>query len=315
MPAASALAPSMTQSTPDSASRPRATRSANRAVTTVLFSVSPSHSPTGTLVPSVVMTRATTTHEPATSSPSIMRTATSRSERFRAISSPMALVVAATKRRETADLDMDFERPSSSSPTGSATSRWRRVATPASMRSTTRELSRSAELNAFQVSSPISSPAAVRPRGRSVLTWRPPSTTEPLVVPCQFPTRSGAGILACFSPIASVSSACHHLVHDDEPGGRRERQQPVFDRPGHLGQGDCRLQRQVSQSGCLLRVGDAHNSYLLLHGGPLPGFLGGARSLPAGRSQAGDHRLTSTIFGTTFVSEKFSNRPIGSESG
>jgi hypothetical protein len=85
-------------------------RSANRAVTTVLFSVSPSQSPTGTLVPSVVMTRATTAHEPATSSPSIMSTATSRSERFRAINSPMALVVAATKRLEMADLDMDFER-------------------------------------------------------------------------------------------------------------------------------------------------------------------------------------------------------------
>jgi hypothetical protein len=207
MPAASALAPSMTHSTPDSVSRPRLTRSANRAVTTVLFSVSPSHSPTGTLVPSVVMTRDTTTHEPATSSPSIMRTATSRSERSRAISSLIALVVAATKRRETADLDMDLDRDSSSFPTGSATSMWRRVATPASMRSTTKELSRSAELKAFHVSSSISVPVVVRPRGRSVLTWRPPRTTEPLALPCQFPTRSPAPILACFSPIASVSSA------------------------------------------------------------------------------------------------------------
>src|SRR5271165_4694219 len=42
------------------------TRSARRAVTTVLFSVSPSQSPTGTLVPSVVITRATTRHCPAT---------------------------------------------------------------------------------------------------------------------------------------------------------------------------------------------------------------------------------------------------------
>ena len=102
----------------------------------------------------------------------------------------MALVVAATKRLEMADLDMDLERSSSSAPTGSATSAWRRVATPANMRSTTRELSRSAELNAFQVSSSISVPWLLRPRGRSVLTWRPPSTTEPVVVPCQFPTRS-----------------------------------------------------------------------------------------------------------------------------
>ena len=44
-----------TASRPPSADRPRAARSASRPVTTVLFSVSPSHRPTGTLVPSVVM--------------------------------------------------------------------------------------------------------------------------------------------------------------------------------------------------------------------------------------------------------------------
>jgi|GEM_PF-6133924 len=207
MPAARALAPSMTHSTPDSVESPRVTRSANRAVTTVLFSVSPSQSPTGTLVPSEVMTRETTTHEPATSSPSIMSATMSRSDRSRAISSPMALTVAATKRLEMADLDVDLERASSSFPTGSATSTWRRVATPASMRSSTRELSRSAELKAFQVSSSISAPVVLRPLGRSVVTVRSPSTTEPLVVPCQLPQRSEAGILACFSPIAPVSSA------------------------------------------------------------------------------------------------------------
>jgi hypothetical protein len=43
--------------------------------------------PAGILVPSVGMTRATTTPEPATSSPSIMTTATSRSEGFLAMSS------------------------------------------------------------------------------------------------------------------------------------------------------------------------------------------------------------------------------------
>jgi hypothetical protein len=41
---------------------PLAWRSARRSVTTVLFSVSPSHSPTGTFRPSVVMTRAATQH-------------------------------------------------------------------------------------------------------------------------------------------------------------------------------------------------------------------------------------------------------------
>ena len=158
-------------------------------MTTTLFSVSPSHSPTGTLVPSAVMTRATTQHWPATSSPSIMRTATSRWARLRAIRSSMAFLVAAMKRRETADLEVERARVSMSVPTGSATSPCLRVATPASMRSTTSELSRSAELNTFQVSRSISPPSVVRPRGRLVVTVRPPRTTGPEVDPCQFPMR------------------------------------------------------------------------------------------------------------------------------
>src|ERR1035437_4279750 len=52
-PLASAFAPSSTTRRPASAERPRATRSARSAVTTVLFSVSPNHRPLGTLRPSV----------------------------------------------------------------------------------------------------------------------------------------------------------------------------------------------------------------------------------------------------------------------
>ncbi len=66
-----------------------------------------------------------------------------------------------------------------------APSTWRLVATPASTRSTTSELSRSAELKTFHVSRAISSPPVVQPRGRCVETGRPPSTTEPVVVPCR----------------------------------------------------------------------------------------------------------------------------------
>ena len=143
------------------------------------------------------------------------------------------------------------------------------------MRSTTRELSRSAELNAFQVSSPISAPALLRPRGRSVRDLAPAEHDRSLgvAVPVSDPLLGpDPGVLR---PDRFGQFGLHHLVHHDEPGGRGEGQQSVFDRPGHVGQGDCRLERQVSQSGCLLRLGDAHNSYLLLHGGPLPvGLLG-----------------------------------------
>ena len=92
-------------------------------------------------------------------------------------------------RRETADLEVERALASMSAPTGSATSTWRRVATPASIRSTTSELSRSAELNTFQVSSSISSPSVLRARGRLVVTVRPPRTTGPEVDPCQLPVR------------------------------------------------------------------------------------------------------------------------------
>jgi hypothetical protein len=60
MPAARASALPMTQSTPESGSSPRATSSANGAVVAVLFSVPPSQSPMGTLVPSAP-TRPTST--------------------------------------------------------------------------------------------------------------------------------------------------------------------------------------------------------------------------------------------------------------
>ncbi len=106
---------------------PRAWRSARSAVTIVAFSVSPRYSPTGTLRPSVVMTRAATqlwpaTAMPATAMPSTMRTATSRSERSRAMSSARARSVARPKRRETAERLVPLARASSSAPSGSATS-------------------------------------------------------------------------------------------------------------------------------------------------------------------------------------------------
>ncbi len=212
MPAASALAPSMTQSTPEETSRPRATRSAKRAVTTVLFSVSPSHSPTGTLVPSAVMTRATTTHEPATSSPSIMSTATSRSERSRAISSPMALVVAATKRRETADLDMRLgaclelcsdrlghvDVASGGHPGQHALDDER-----------VEQVGRAERLPGVEFD--LGPGAWCGPEGARCSTWRPPRTTEPLALPCQFPTRSAAGDLGVLRADRLGQLRLHHL--------------------------------------------------------------------------------------------------------
>ena len=111
------------------------------------FSVSPSHSPTGTLVPSLVMTSAATQQHSAKVMPSIITTATSSSLRSRPISSASAASVAALNRRDIADFESPRATDSSSAPSGSPTRPWRRVATPASMRSIAIWVSRSVEEN------------------------------------------------------------------------------------------------------------------------------------------------------------------------
>ena len=85
-------------------------------MTTVLFSVSPSHSPTGTLVPSAVIARATTQHTSANTIPSIINTATSNAPRSRASSSANTVSVAALKRREIADFESPLATASSAAP-------------------------------------------------------------------------------------------------------------------------------------------------------------------------------------------------------
>ena len=107
------------------------------------------------------------------------------------------------------------------------------------------------------------------------------------------------GVLGADGLAVSSASIISSII--DEPGGGRDRQQAVFDRPGHRGDLDRRFQRQVRQVGRVIHGGNAHNRYLVLHGGPLPRRVSWwtPETLPAGRSQAGDRRLTSTRFGTT----------------
>lgn len=60
-------------------------------------------------------------------------------------------------------------------------------------------------------------------------------------------------------PDALGDLGLHHLVHHDEPGRRREREQSVFDGFGHIGKRQRRLERELGQLGCLLRLGDAES--------------------------------------------------------
>jgi hypothetical protein len=56
----------------------------------------------------------------------------------------------------------------------------------------------------------------------------------------------------------------HHLRHHDEPGGRRERQQPVFHRRSDLSERHGRLEAEPNKASRLLgMVGDGHDRYLL----------------------------------------------------
>src|SRR5665647_147736 len=104
MPACSALPPSIPTRIGRVVSRPRSRRSVSRSVTTVVFSVLPSTSPKGCLVPSIPIPNATTHRCSPKWTPSIINATRSRLPSGAASSSPRAVSVIATNRRETADL-------------------------------------------------------------------------------------------------------------------------------------------------------------------------------------------------------------------
>src|SRR5450756_1798611 len=104
MPACNALPPSMPTRIGRVVSRPRSRRSVSRSVTTVVFSVLPSTSPSGCLVPSMPIPSATTHRCSPKWTPSIINATRSRLPNGAASSSVRAVSVIATNRRETADL-------------------------------------------------------------------------------------------------------------------------------------------------------------------------------------------------------------------
>ena len=129
--------PSITNSIPCSTSSPRSTRSASSAAATVAFSVEPSHRPSASFSPSVVIPSATMFVRPCSSIPSSMITARRRSASGRFISFHSRSRVRCTNVRDTADFDVDRASVSTCSPTGSCARRYLRVETPASIRSNT----------------------------------------------------------------------------------------------------------------------------------------------------------------------------------
>jgi len=110
-------------------------------LTTVAFSVEPSHNPTGTFVPSAVIANATTARCSARCSPSTINTLIFKGVRSRASRSARAVFVAAMNRRDTAERLVAVACFCTPAPTGSAAATWRRVANPASIRSITTAVS------------------------------------------------------------------------------------------------------------------------------------------------------------------------------
>ena len=104
-------------------SRPRSRSPTISSVTRVAFSVEPSTSDNGYLVPSMSMPRATTQVCSPKCTPSIISPTRSSVDRSRASSSASAVSVTATNRRETADFEVavaacSVRVPTGSSPTG-----------------------------------------------------------------------------------------------------------------------------------------------------------------------------------------------------
>ena len=120
---ASAFDPSITTRTGRVTSRPRSRSPTISSVTRVAFSVEPSTSANGCLVPSMSMPRATTQVCSPKCTPSTMSATRSSPDRSAANSWVSAVSVAATNRRDTADLEVlvaacSVRAPTGSSPTG-----------------------------------------------------------------------------------------------------------------------------------------------------------------------------------------------------
>ena len=137
-----------------------------------------------------------------------------------------------------------------------------------------------------------------RPRGRGTVTSRPPSTTGPSVVPCQLASRST--ILACLAPIRAVISAFIIWAITIRPTSAQKPSSPSVTAPARSANATVassgRPARLAVSTSATLTTGTFFIAVVLL----LVGVLGGTPdTMPKARSQAGDHRLTSTSSGTT----------------
>src|SRR6516164_4919134 len=211
----SAFEPSMMNNRGRVGSTPRSTKLSISAWTTEAFSVAPSISPRGCLIPSPSMpTAATRTRCSVMWMPSICTTKRSSLERSASIKLFMRSLDNATKCRDAADFDVPAPAGAGISPSGSRTARRNfRVETLMSIRFIAHRPSQTSVTACSQLRSTSSWPPSSRTRGRWISILPPSKPTFPCVWPLRYPRRPSPrawrgpqGASASFSILAESAS-------------------------------------------------------------------------------------------------------------
>ena len=201
-------------------SRPRSRSPISRSVTSVVFSVEPSTSASGCLVPSMPIPSATTHRCSPKCTPSIINATRSSPDRSAASSSASAVSVAATNRRETADLLVAVAACSTCSPDRLQPDRVAAGREPGqhpAHRHPAQHLGGGEQLigGHRQLAGTVDG-AHPRP-GSPAPAARPGSPSRPRV-PCRTAPRSGSCLP--FGPHTAVTSASIIAGHHLQPGRR-----------------------------------------------------------------------------------------------
>ena len=243
----SALAPSITHSTPCSRSRPRATRLVSSSLATVAFSVEPSHSPSGMLDavggdPQRDHAAAALQLDPVEHQRRQAHVVQAAAHQRRA----GARFVFATKSRLTEDFDVERAAASTSSPTGSRVRPKRRVETPASICSSTSRLSgsRVGEVLIGRKRHLALAVGAAHPRA---LDRNPPSAERDLAVLVAVADRGALGVVLALRADDLIDLGLHQLAQHAEPDTDAQREQTLLRRSDELAQRllNARRQRQL----------------------------------------------------------------------
>jgi hypothetical protein len=175
-------------------------------------------------------------------------------------------------------------------PTGSAILACRRVATPASIRSSTTSWSRSSEAKCAYDRNATSCPSTVRARGRVTGTRRPPRVTEPFPLPCR--TAARAGSCLPFGPATEATSASNIACITDKPVATLNARSASLATPAMSAMSPEAPRADLPGLAAPAEPQPGHSSVRSSWRSPCcRSVLADAQHLPRGRHQAGDRHL------------------------